>query len=256
MTSDIIKDLTAKKGPAVFDLLKEFNRNASWGGYFYTGVDAEALAQVGHYEKTPRHGLHITAWHSHYTKLNPSDFLKLVTEQRTYDAQVLAYADDAKNQAIAVARPPIYMTPATPHITISWVAGGNPAASGYMQFSDPIPNGIPAVMHCGSIKIIMHNNREMNLGIFRSAIQSLEQDRMTEIASKLDAQIKQVIDQNYDMMPYEQLRTKFPSDIKYDENLTRLYTQYRCDITTDNVPSLDELTNNAVYNQEECATLS
>lgn len=254
MTPDIIKDLTAKKGAAVFGLLTEFHRNAAWGGYFFQGADADALAKSGHYEKTPRHGLHITAWHSHHGKLNPSDFVRLVTNQTTYDAQVLAYADDAKNQAVAVTRPPIYMTPATPHITISWVASGNPAASGYMEFNSAMPSDIPAVMHGGGIKIIMHNNREMDLGIFRAAIASLERERMNEIAIKLDPQIRQIIDKHCDKMPYEQLCTKFPADIKFDEGLARLYTQYCCDIPNDTIPSLDELAK-MPSSKEEFATL-
>mgnify|MGYP003322196625 CR=1 FL=1 len=47
MTSDIIRDLTAKRGVDVFRLLTEFNRNAAWAGYFYQGADATMLEQIG-----------------------------------------------------------------------------------------------------------------------------------------------------------------------------------------------------------------
>ena len=241
MTPDIVKDLTAKKGMAVFQLLTEFNRNAAWAGYFYTGADAEALAQVGKYEKTPRHGLHITSWHTNHSNLNPSEFLRLVTEQGTYDAKVLAYADDTQNQAIAVTRPPVYMTPATPHITVSWINTGNPAASGYMQFSDPMPTGVPTIMHGGSMKVIMRNNREMDLGIFRAAIKSLEQERMNEIASKLDPQVKAEIDKHYDTMTWEELRTHILDGVNFNEDLAKLYAQYRADTTDDNMPTLSDV---------------
>lgn len=251
MTPDIIKDLTSTKGPAVFQLLAEFNREAAWGGYFYTGKDAETLEQVGNYEKTPRQGLHITSWHSNHGKLTPSEFLRLVTEQGTHDAKVLAYADDKRNQAIAVTRPPVYMTAATPHITISWIKGGNPAASGYMQFDDQMPEGVPTVMHGGSIKIITRDNRELNLDVFRAAIQLIEQERMAEIASKLDPQIMQIIDNNYDKMTCEELLAKCPTEVKFDEGLARLYTQYRLDITTDEPTLHDRLTEEEAYDSEE-----
>lgn len=253
MTPDIVKDLTAKKGLAVFKLLTEFNRNAAWAGYFYTGADAETLAQTGKYEKTPRHGLHITSWHVNHGTLNPSDFLHLVMEQGAFDAQVLAYADNEKNQAIAVTRPPVYMTPATPHITISWINTGNPAASGYMPFNNPIPVSVPTVMHGGNMKVIMRNNREMDLGIFRAAVKSLEQERMSEIANKLDPQIREIIDQNYDKMTWDELCSQFPSQVECNENLAKLYTQYRIDVTVDDIPSLDELTDEALHNEVEFA---
>jgi hypothetical protein len=251
MTPDIIKDLTSTKGQVVFQLLTEFNQEAAWGGYFYAGKDAETLAQVGNYEKTPRQGLHITSWHSNHGKLTPSEFLRLVTEQGTHDAKVLAYADDKCNQAIAVTRPPVYMTAATPHITISWIKGGNPAASGYMQFDDQMPEGIPTVMHGGSMKIITRDNRELNLDVFRAEIQLVERERMAEIASKLDPQITQIIDKNYNKMTCEELLAKCSAEVKFDEGLARLYTQYRLDITADEALSQDELTEETAYDDEE-----
>ena len=241
MTPDIIRDLTAKRGMDVFRLLTEFNRNASWAGYFYEGADATMLAQIGKYEKTPRHGLHINAWHTNYGKLNPSDFLRLVTEEQKHDAKILGYADDGKNQAISVTKPPIFMTPATPHITVSWINTGNPAASGYMQFNEPIPAGLPSMMHSGGIKVIMHNNREMDLSVFRGAIKALEQERMTEIAGKLDPQIKSEIDKHYDTMSWEELRALIVDGVSFNEELAKLYAQYRADITDDNMPTLSDV---------------
>ena len=240
MTQDIIRDLTAKRGMDVFRLLSEFNRNAAWAGYFYQGVDASALEQIVKYEKTPRHGLHITAWHLNYGKLNPSEFLRLVTDETKFDAKVLGYADDGKNQAIKVTRPPIFMTPATPHISISWINNANPTASGYMQFG-PAPAGIPTLLQNGGIKVIMHNNREMDLSVFRGAIQGLEQDRMTEIAEKLDPEVKATIDKHYDTMTWEELKVLIVNGASFNEELAKLYAQYRADTTDDNMPTLSDV---------------
>ena len=241
MTRDIIKDLTAHKGIKVFNLMAEFNRNAGWAGYFYHGVDATALSQIDKYEKAPKHGLHITAWHRNHGSLNPADFLRLVTEEKTYDAKVQGYADDGKNQAISVTRPPVFMTPATPHITVSWVNNGNPAASGYMQFSNHAPQGVSSVLQNGQMKVIMQNSREMDLSIFRNAIKALEQERMTEIAAKLDPQIKAEIDKHYDTMSWEELKKLIVTGVDFNENLAKLYAQYRADTTDDNMPTLSEV---------------
>lgn len=233
MTRDIIRDLTAKKPFQVFAMMSEFNRNAGWAGYFYNGPDATQLSSIAKYEKTAKHGLHITTWHTNDGKLNPADFLLLVTATETFDAKVLGYADDGRNQAIKVARPPIFMKPVTPHITVSWVNNGNPAASGFMQFSEA-PANIPPMMCNGTMKVIMQNNREMNLDIFRASIKALEMERMGEIAAKLDPQIRAEIDKHYDTMTWEELKNRFISNgVEFNENLAKLYAQYRADTTDD-----------------------
>lgn len=240
MTNDIIKDLTSKRGMDVFRLLAEFNRNAAWAGYFYQGVDVTALEQFGKYEKTPRHGIHVTAWHMNYGKLNPSEFLRLVTCEDKIDTKVVGYADDGKNQAIAVTRPPIFMTPATPHMTMSYVANGNATASGYMRFG-PVPAGMPTLLQNGGIKVIMSNNREMDLSVFRGAIQALEHERMTEIGAKLDPQVKETIDKHYDTMNWEELKALIVNGVSFNEELAKLYAQYRADTTDNDMPTLSEV---------------
>lgn len=240
MTHDIIKDLTAKRGREVFDLLAEFNRNAGWAGYFYEGVDATAVAQTGVYERTPKNGLHTTVWNRNHGTLNPAEFLRLVTTEAPYNATVIGYADDGKNQAIAVTRPPFYVHPATPHSTISWIATANPAASGYMQFSTQIPEGIPTTLRDGSIKVIMQNGREMNLVTFRGAIKAMEVERMNEIGAKLDPQIKEAIDKHFDTMTWEDLKKLIINGISFNEEMAKLYAQYRADTTDDQMPTLSE----------------
>ncbi len=240
MTRDIIKDLTAHKGIKVFNLMAEFNRNAGWAGYFFNGVDATAVRQLAKYPETGKYDLHITSWHRNHGALQPSEFLQIITEENKYDAKITGYGDDGKNQALAVTRPPVFRSPVPPHITVSWINNGNPAASGYMQFNDPIPTGMPSVLQNGQMKVVMHNSREMDLGIFRSAIKALEQERMTEIAAKLDPQIKAEIDKHYDTMSWEELKKLIVTGVDFNENLAKLYAQYRADTTDDNMPTLSE----------------
>lgn len=237
MTNDIIKDLTSKKARQVFSLLSEFNRNANYGGYFYNGPEAAELSKIAKYDNTPRHGFHITTWHRQNGSLNPVDFLTIVTQTQPFDARILGYADNGKNQAIAVTRPPVFMTPALPHITISWVNNGNPAASGYIpSWNSVIPLNIPEVLKNGTMKFIMHNNREMDLSMFQSGIKALEIERMNEIASKLDPKIKAEIDGHYDTMNWEELKSRFISTgLEFNETMAKLYAAYRVDTTDDKV---------------------
>jgi hypothetical protein len=241
MTYDIIKDLTAKRGMQVFALLTEFNRNAGWAGYFYDGPEASVLREQAAYEKINKHGLHITIWHVNNKRLNPSDFIRLVMETRPYTANVLGYADDGKNQAIAVSRPVIYMQPTVPHITISTAPKCNPSAAGYMHFSNPVPVEIPKTMRDGDIKVIMQNNKEMDLTIFRTAIKALGKERMAELAEKLPPQVKEQIDRHFNMS-WDALKNHLAAcDLVFNENTAKLYAQY-CTHMNNNKDDL-ELTN-------------
>lgn len=239
MTPEIIRDLTATKAMKVFHLMNEFHRNANWCGYFYNGLETDALSEAATYDKSPRHGYHITIWHRNNFSLNPSDFINMITQTQPFDAQVLGYADDGKNQAIAVTRPPVFLSSVVPHVTISWVAKGNPAASGYMQFSPSIPESIPKCLTNGTMKVIMHNNRDMDLEIFRHSIKNLELERMDELANQLSPNARAVIDGHYDIMPWEELASRLISNgIEFNEKIAKLYAQYRVDTTDSKMPTL------------------
>ena len=239
MKDIIVKDLLKNKAMQVHTYLEEFNRNAGWAGYFFDGEDAAQLAAAGKYENTPKHGLHITVWHRNHGNLGVHEFLKTVMDANIIKTKVLGYADDGKNQAILVEKPPAFLTPAIPHVTISWVQGGNAAASGYMQFGSA-PDGIPKELHGGYMKFIMTNGKEMLLDGFQDGIRKLELERMNEIASKLPTEVKTAIDEQktFDQLSWDILKDRFISNgIEFNENMALLYAQYLVDTTDSIMPS-------------------
>lgn len=249
MTHDILQDLLKNKARPLFTLMQEFNRNAGWCGYFFDGVDATMLGAAAHYENTPRHGFHVTTWHRNNGTLTLRDFVRIVTEQTEYTLAVKGYADNGQNQAIQVERAPnmIYLSQATPHVNISWTSNGNAAASGYMRFGSQIPAELPDAMRSGKMKVIMQNNKEMDVSMFRSIIKTLELQRLDEIITKLDPQIRAAVDaqhpevQPLDTMVWDELKRRFISNgIEFNENMAKLYAQYRTDTTDDKMPSMDK----------------
>lgn len=196
MHGTIIKDLSKKKSADIFGLLTDFNRNARWAGYFFGGTEESILKQMQAHSNIPRHGYHITIWHKNNNALSIADFMRIVCDNDTATVTVEGYADDGKNQALAVSKPQLYIGAAQPHVTISWGERANAAASGYLQFGEK-PIGCPDVLHNGQLKVIMHNNREMQLDGYRNAIVTLMKGRAQELGKMLSPAEKDILDKIY-----------------------------------------------------------
>lgn len=236
MHSSIIKDLSKTKGADVFRLLADFNKNAQWAGYFFGGMDDIMLRQMQTHEQLPKHGFHITIWHKANNALNIQDFMRIVCDTARPEVNVLGYADDGKNQALAVSRPPLYISPAQPHVTISWDAKANAAASGYLQFGEK-PANCPDILHNGHMKVIMHNNREMVFTVYRQELVKLMMLRAQELSAKMNPHVKDVLDKIYldkvlgekpiDEMTIGEIKAKFVNTgIEFNETIATLYARY------------------------------
>lgn len=240
MNDAIRHDLLKNKPLKLQPLLDEFNRNASWAGYFFTGPEAEKLAAAGIYEKTPKQGLHATVWHEQNHAMTMDIFLRTVPVTERFDTRVLGYADDGKNQAIMVERPDVFINRTQPHISISWAKGANPAAAGMMQFG-PVPEGIPSELHGGQFVFVMRNSRLMDVSAFRQGILMVERERMQEIAAKLPPEVVKEL-KPFDQMNWDDLKKQFISTgVQFNETLAKLYAQYLADTTDDKMPSRSDI---------------
>lgn len=240
MNSFVAHDLKTNCADRIKEIRQECG-DAAWAGYFFFGgPEAEKLDRakaeggVAEYEKRPRApknptaegrlGLHITSWHSKNLPLDSvsdSDFLYMFSPTKPITVRVTGYANDGTKQAIRVEyssddkKPPIFLQKPeiTPHISVSWAKGQNPADCGTMIFLDKIPDGIPTELKDGQFIVVTKDGSEMNVDVPRAMIRALEQERSKQIEEKLKKIIgDEMVDKLKDEKTQEQaLHDLYPS---------------------------------------------
>jgi hypothetical protein len=201
MHKTLVKDLSQTKGRQLFTILNDFRNNARWAGYFFGGEIAETLYNLKEHVQLPKGRdanieFHVTVWHSRSYNPNVHDLLLLIAPSRPITLGVTGYENDGTNQAISVEKPPVFMSPATPHVTISWASDGNAAASGYLHF-DTLPDEYPDELHNGELAVIMKNGRVMDMSVYHQKLAELVQERLSELSVKLNPAIASALNRAY-----------------------------------------------------------
>jgi hypothetical protein len=160
------------------------------------------------------------------------EMIRILEYDKEVSLKILGYCNTKNIQALRIELPELYLSSDVPHVLLSWEKTANIYAVNTIPFkaipdTAPLPKEVKMRLH-----VIMHNSREMNLGVIQTKVKELAAKRQAEIGKNIPKAVLKSLDQMFGEHKYSErvwgiLKQKAAAaNIQFDENEAWLYGQY------------------------------
>ena len=232
MNDFVLQDLLQNCSFELYAILEEFRKHAGWAGYFPTDDTLKPFTSQLTHPCTQKYGAYVTVWHTRYHDITMEEMIRILEYDKEISLKILGYCNTKNIQALRMELPELYLSSDVPHVLLSWEKAANIYAVNTVPFkaipdAAPLPKEVKTRLH-----VIMHNSREMNLGVIQTKVKQLAAKRQAEIGKNIPKAVLKSLDQMFGEHKYSErvwgiLKQKAAAaNIQFDENEAWLYGQY------------------------------
>ena len=232
MNNFVLQDLLQNFSFELYAILEEFRKHAGWAGYFPEDDALKPFTSQLTHPCTQKYGAYVTIWHTRYHDITIEEMIRILEYDKVITLKILGYCNNKNIQALRMDLPELYFSSDVPHVMLSWEKTANVHAVNAVPFkaipaAAPLPQEVQMRLH-----VIMHNSREMNLGMLQARLKELAAKRQSEIGSHINKAVLKSLNQMFGEHKYSErvwgiLKQKAAAaNIEFDEDEAMLYGQY------------------------------